>query len=152
IVVIAKNEEERIEACLKSCQFGDELILLDSGSTDKTVEIAKRLGARVVKVESGDFAQIRNTGMHEAKGEWVLYIDADERVLKHLQDEIRELAACTGFSAFALSRINIIFGQKATYGPYKKDWMIRLFKKSEFESWVGKVHEYGKFKGELGYS
>lgn len=152
IVVIARNEEERIEACLKSCNFGDELILLDSGSTDKTVEIAKRNGARVVAVKSGNFAEIRNLGMQEAKGEWVLYVDADERVLKPLQDEIRELAAGTGYSAFALSRINIIFGQKVSYGPYKKDWMIRLFKKSDFETWVGKVHEYGKFKGQLGYS
>lgn len=151
-VVIAKNEQDRIEACLKSCQFADELILLDSGSTDKTIEIAKRLGARVVSVKSGDFADIRNQGMKEAKGEWVLYVDADERALKPLQEEIRELAAGTSFSAFALSRINIIFGERVNYGPYKKDWMIRLFKKSDFETWVGKVHEYGKFKGELGYS
>jgi glycosyltransferase involved in cell wall biosynthesis len=152
IVVIAKNEEDRIEACLKSCSFGDELILLDSGSTDKTVEIAKRNGARVISAESGDFADTRNKGMKEAKGEWVLYVDADERVLKPLQGEIRELAAGTGYSAVALSRINVIFGQRVSYGPYKKDWMIRLFKKSDFETWVGKVHEYGKFKGELGYS
>jgi glycosyltransferase involved in cell wall biosynthesis len=152
IVVIAKNEEERIEACLKSCRFGDELIVIDNGSTDRTVEVSKKAGARVINFHSDDFAKIRNKGMEEAKGEWVLYVDSDERVLKPLQDEIRELAAGTGYAAFALSRINIIFGQKVNYGPYKKDWMIRLFKKSEFESWVGKVHEYGKFKGELGYS
>lgn len=152
IIVIAKNEEDRIEACLKSCAFGDELILIDSGSTDKTIDIARKHGARVVHFEGNDFAAIRNKGMAEAKGEWVLYIDADERVLKPLQAEIRELAAGTGFSAFALSRINIIFGQKVNYGPYKKDWIIRLFKKADFETWVGKVHEYGKFKGQLGYS
>ena len=152
VVVIAKNEEERIEACLKSCNFGDELIVIDNGSTDKTIEISKKLGARVVNFKSTDFAETRNKGMEEAKGEWVLYIDADERVLKPLQAEIRELAAGTGYSAFALSRLNIIFGEPVKYGPYKNDWMIRLFKKSDFETWVGKVHEYGKFKGELGYS
>lgn len=152
VVVIAKNEEDRIEACLKSCSFADEIVLLDSGSTDKTIEIAKRLKARIVNVKPGDFADIRNKGMSEAKGEWVLYVDADERVLKPLQSEIRELAAGSGFSAFALSRLNIIFGERVNYGPYKHDWMIRLFKKADFETWVGKVHEYGKFKGELGYS
>lgn len=152
VIVIAKNEEDRIEACLKSCSFADELILIDSGSTDKTIEIAKRNGARIVNTKSGDFADIRNLGMKEAKGDWVLYVDADERVLKPLQDEIRELVAGTGYSALALSRINIIFGQKVSYGPYKNDWMIRLFKKDQFEGWMGKVHEYGKFKGELGYS
>ncbi len=152
IVVIARNEEERIEACLKSCNFADELLVIDNGSTDGTPEIARKLGARVVNFKTNDFAQTRNKGMEEAKGEWVLYVDADERILKPLRDEIRELAAGTGYAAFALSRTNIIFGQKVNYGPYKKDWIIRLFKKSEFDSWVGKVHEYGKFKGELGYT
>lgn len=152
IIVIAKNEQNRIETCLKSCEFGDELIVIDNGSTDQTVEIGKKAGARVVNFESDDFAKTRNRGMEEAKGDWVLYVDSDERVLKPLQDEIRELVAGTGYSAIALSRINIILGQSVNYGPYKNDWVIRLFRKSDFQTWVGKVHEYGKFKGELGYS
>jgi glycosyltransferase involved in cell wall biosynthesis len=152
VVVICKNEQEMLKACLESVKWADEILVIDNGSTDKTSEIARNQGVRVIRFESDDFSKTRNKGMEEAKGEWVLYVDADERVLKPLHDEIRELVAGTGFSAFALSRINIIFGQKVNYGPYKKDWMIRLFKKSEFEGWVGKVHEYGKFKGELGYS
>lgn len=152
IVIIAKNEQEMIENCLKSCSFADEILVIDNNSTDKTAEVTRKLGARVVNFESDNFSETRNRGMREAKGDWVLYVDADERVLKPLQDEIKELVAGTGYSAFALSRINIIFGEKVNYGPYKKDWIIRLFKKSDFESWVGKVHEYGKFKGELGYS
>lgn len=152
IVVIAKNEEEVLKNCLESVKWADEIIVVDNGSTDRTSEIAKNFNARVVKFESDDFSKTRNRGMQEAKGDWVLYVDADERVLKPLREEIKELIADTGYSAFALSRINIIFGRKVSYGPYKQDWMIRLFKKSDFESWVGKVHEYGKFKGELGYS
>lgn len=152
IVVIAFNEEERIEACLKSCKFADEIIVIDNGSTDKTYETAKRLATKVTKFESNDFSETRNKGMKEASGEWVLYIDSDERVLKPLRDEILGLIENTNFSAFALPRKNIIFGKAVDYGPYKKDWMIRLFKKDKFETWVGKVHEYGKFKGELGYT
>lgn len=152
IVIIARNEQEMIENCIKSCSFGDEIIVLDNGSADKTAEIAKKNGARVISFESDDFSKTRNKGMEEAKGDWVLYVDGDERILKPLQDEVRALVAGTGYSAFALSRINIIFGNKVDYGPYKKDWIIRLFKKDQFESWVGKVHEYGKFKGNLGYS
>lgn len=163
VIVIAKNEQEMIKTCLKSLKWADEIIVIDNGSTDKTEEIAKSEGARIVKFESDDFsktrnepkvssfAELRNRGMEEAKGEWVLYVDADERVLTPLRDEILELINSQK-SAYAISRKNIIFGEEVSYGPYKNDWVIRLFKKSDFETWVGKVHEYGKFKGELGYT
>lgn len=151
-IIIAKNEESLIKPCLESLKFADEIIVIDNNSTDKTADIAKSFGARIVKLESNDFSEVRNKGMQEARGEWVVYVDADERVLKPLKEEIREITTGNNFSAFAISRINVIFGQEVNYGPYEKDWMIRLFKKSEFETWVGKVHEYGKFKGELGYT
>lgn len=151
VIVIAKNEQDMIRTCLESVKWADEIIVVDNSSTDKTPEIARQLNARVVKFESNDFAKTRNKGMEEAKGDWVLYVDSDERVLKALKEEIRELIAGTGYSAFALSRKNIIFGKPVDYGPYKKDWVIRLFKKSDFETWIGKVHEYGKFNGKLGY-
>lgn len=152
VVIIAKNEAEMIKTCLESVKFADEIIVIDNISSDETADISHKLGARVIKFESDDFSKTRNKGMEEARAEWVLYVDADERVLKPLKDEIMEIVAGTGYSAFAISRKNIIFGQSVNYGPYKKDWMIRLFKKSEFEEWIGKVHEYGKFKGKLGYT
>lgn len=164
IVVITKNEEDRIKTCLESVKFGDEIIILDNGSTDKTLEIAKSYTEKVLVVKNNDFLQIRNEpktssfaalrnkGMEEANGDWVLYIDADERVLKSLKDEILDLITKDEKSAYAISRRNIIFGKEVSYGPYKNDWMIRLFRKKDFEIWVGKVHEYGKFKGDLGYT
>lgn len=152
VVIIAKNEQDLIKTCLESVKWADEILVIDNNSTDKTPEISRSLGARVVKFESNDFSEARNKGMHEAKSDWVLYVDADERVLKDLEYEILETMAGTPYSALALSRKNIIFGEPVNYGPYKKDWVIRLFKKSDFETWIGKVHEYGKFKGELGYS
>lgn len=152
IVVITKNEESLLETCLKSCSFADEIIVIDNGSIDRTTEIAKKHGAKVINFEGNDFAEIRNKGMAAAKSDWVLYVDADERVLKDLEMEILDAINGVPISALAISRKNIIFGEEVNYGPYKKDWVIRLFKKSEFETWVGKVHEYGKFKGELGYS
>lgn len=152
VVVITKNEQDMLKACLESVKWADEIVVIDNGSTDKTAEIARAAGARVVKFESGDFSRTRNKGMEEASGEWVLYVDADERVLKSLKQEILEIVTGIGDGAFALPRKNIIFGQSVSYGPYKKDWVIRLFKKDRFETWVGKVHEYGKFKGELGYT
>lgn len=152
VVIIARNEQDLIETCLKSCSFADELIVIDNNSTDKTVDIAKRYGARIVSFDSSDFSKTRNKGIEVAKSDWVLYVDADERVLKDLELEILEAINTPGISALAISRKNIIFGQQVSYGPYKNDWVIRLFKKSDFETWVGKVHEYGKFKGKMGYS
>lgn len=152
VVVIAKNEEDMIKTCLQSVSWADEIVLIDNGSTDKTAEIARLQGARVIKFESDDFSKTRNKGIEEAGGDWVLYVDADERVLKSLKEEILNLISEPEYSAYAISRRNIIFGHPVNYGPYKKDWVIRLFKKKDFEAWIGRVHEYGKFKGNLGYS
>ncbi len=152
VVVITRNEQDMLKVCLESVSWADEVIIVDNGSTDKTAEIAGKLGGRVVKFESHDFSEVRNRGMEEATGDWVLFVDADERVLKPLKEEILKLISGTDLSAVAISRKNIIFGQSVDYGPYRKDWVIRLFKKSDFETWVGKVHEYGKFKGQLGYT
>lgn len=152
VVVLTKNEEDRIKACLESVKWANEIIIVDNGSTDKTLEIARRYTEKIIISEEENFAIARNKGMEEAKGAWALYIDSDERVLTPLKKEIESLISATEKSAFAISRRNIIFGQEVNYGPFKKDWMIRLFKKEDFETWVGKVHEYPKFKGELGYT
>lgn len=150
-IVITKNEEKMIEVCLKSLSWVDELIIADNGSIDKTLEIAKKYTRNIFKFEGRDFAKLRNEAIKKAKGDWVLYIDADERVLYPLRVEIENLIKNSDKSAFAISRRNIILGKEVNYGPYKKDWMIRLLKKDKFRTWVGKVHEYATFEGELGY-
>lgn len=150
IIVITKNEQDRIKACLESIKWADEIIIADNSSTDATLEIAKKYTNRILHFNQFDFAEIRNRAMNVAKGEWVLYIDADERILNPLKQEIPKLLTSEK-SAYAISRKNIIFGQEVNYGPYQKDWVIRLFKKSKFKRWIGKIHEYGTFEGELGY-
>ncbi len=152
IVVIAKNEENKIKTCLESVKWADEIIVLDNGSTDRTLEVAKQFTDRVFTFKDTDFSTLRNKGMGKAEGDWVLFIDSDERVLFELKEEIKDLISSTDKSAFALSRRNIIFGYEVKYGPFWPDWVIRLLKKVDFETWVGKVHEYPKFRGKLGYS
>lgn len=151
-VVLTKNEESRITACLESVKWVDEIIVIDNGSTDSTLEIAKEYTNNILTVKEEDFAVLRNKAMEQAKGDWVLYVDADERVLEPLKKEIEVMISSSDFSAYAFSRKNIIFGTEVSYGPFWPDWVIRLLKKSDFESWIGKVHEYPKFKGKLGYS
>lgn len=152
IIVLTKNEEDRITACLESVKWAEEIIIVDSGSEDKTLEIAKRYTNKIIISKDDNFALKRNKGIERAQGEWVLYIDSDERVLESLKEEIQSLINSTEMSAYAIPRRNIIFGHEVDYGPYKKDWMVRLFRREFFETWVGKIHESAKFKGKLGYT
>lgn len=152
IVVLVKNEQDRIKACLESVKWADEIIVIDNGSTDDTIKIVKQYTDKIFKVSQQDFSSVRNFAMEKTQGDWVLFVDADERVMKNLQDEIRTMISSPDYSAYAISRKNIIFGRKVSYTPFWPDWVIRLLKKSDFDKWVGKVHEYPKFKGKLGYS
>lgn len=152
IIIISKNEEGRIKACLESVKWADEIIVLDNGSKDQTLEIAKKYTERVFEYSDLDFASIRNEGMKKAKGEWVMYVDCDERVLLSLKEEIENLIKSNQYSAYAISRKNVILGKEVNYGPYQKDWVVRLLKKEDFKEWSGKVHESAYFNGELGYT
>lgn len=151
-VIITKNEESRIQACLESVKWADEIITIDNGSNDNTVKIAKNYTEKIFETNLQDFAEIRDLGFKKTSGDWVLFIDADERVSEPLKLEIKSLITKAEYSAYAISRKNIIFGQEVKYGPFWPDWVIRLLKKDQFEGWVGKVHEYPRFKGKLGYT
>ncbi len=153
LVVITKNEEKRIQAALESASWVDEILILDNGSSDKTLEIAGSYTSKIFKFDNLDFASIRNKGMDLAKGDWVLYLDSDERITSELKSEIIDLVSQDQTpSALAISRQNIIFGEKVTYGPFWPDWVVRLLRKSTFKKWVGEVHEYPEFDGQLEYS
>jgi len=152
IVVIVKNEESRIKACLISVKWADEIVIVDNGSSDETLKIVKDYTDKIIKTNLSDFASLRNLGMKEANGDWVLFVDADERVTASLKEEIEVMISFSEYSAYAISRRNIIFGTEVKYGPFWPDWVIRLLKKSDFKEWAGNVHEHPKFTGKLGYS
>lgn len=152
IIVIVKNEESRIKSCLESVKWADEIIVVDNGSTDNTLEIAKKYTEKIFKLNLHDFAALRNEAIKKTSGDWVLFVDADERILEPLRKEIEVVIGFSDVSAFAISRKNIIFGTEVKYGPFWPDWVIRLLKKADFDRWVGEVHEYPKFNGNLGYS
>ncbi|MDO8573423.1 MAG: glycosyltransferase family 2 protein [Candidatus Daviesbacteria bacterium] len=152
VIIITKNEEERIKACLESVKWADEIIVVDNGSGDNTLKIAKQYTNKIFKVNFEDFSAWRNEAFQKSSGDWILFVDPDERILEPLKNEITEIIKASDFSAYAISRKNIIFGKEVRYGPFWPDWVIRLIKKRDFEGWVGKVHEYPKFKGTLGYS
>lgn len=152
VVLNAKNEEEVIRLCLESCKWADETVVVLNDSTDTTEKIAREYTKNIFRIEGQDFAKVKNLGMEKTHGDWILFIDADERVLQPLKQEIFEIIKNDKCSAYAISRKNIIFGKLVTFGPYKHDWVIRFVKKADCKGWVGKIHEHLEFNGNLGYT
>ncbi len=153
-VIITKNEELMVEDCLKSLDWVDEIVVIDTGNTDNTNKIAKKYYARVVEYASGkNFSDWRNKGLKEAKGDWILYIDADERITSELKNEIISLTADYSLqtTAFAIPRRNIILGKELRHGGWYPDYQKRLFFKNKLKSWKGELHEEPQFEGELGH-
>ena len=151
VVILTKNEEKDIVAAIQNAQkLTDKVLIVDSGSTDKTVEIAKQHGARVVfRAWDNDFAAQRNFALQHVDTVWVLYIDADERMNDILLEDIRAKVAESEKKMYRLIRRNSAFGRDFKYGVLGPDSVVRLFP-SQGVIWEGKVHErpVGKFAEE----
>ncbi len=148
-IILAKNEEARIAACLASLSWCAELIVVDNGSTDKTAEIASREGARVISMKDGDFSALRNAGMQSATGKWILYVDADETVPKELAREIQDVVShdtAAKPAAYEISRENYYLGRRWPH----KDRHLRLFRKRALKGWQGALHESPMIEGQTG--
>jgi glycosyltransferase involved in cell wall biosynthesis len=152
VVILAKNEEEVIEDCLKSVKWAKEIVLIDSGSTDGTLKIAGKHGARIVEVKSKgfEFARWRNLGKEKAAGGWLLYLDADERVTPQLRGEIQKTISKTKFAAYEIPRRNFFLGREMRHGGAWPDYVQRLYRKGRLKRWVGKLHEYPVIEGKKG--
>ncbi|MBI2309842.1 glycosyltransferase family 2 protein [Candidatus Collierbacteria bacterium] len=154
-IVITNNSAAKIKGCLKSLKFADEIIVVDSGSTDKTKELVEKTGARVFEVENVGYSHSRNVGAQKAKGEWLLYIDADERVTPELEKAISVIASPVAglamtFQSYKIYRKNIILGKWLKHGGWWPDPVHRLIKKSALKEWTGKLHEYPIIDGNVG--
>ncbi len=149
-LILTKNEEEMIEDCLRQLHFLNEIIVCDQNSTDKTREIAQKYTKNILRSNFEDFSKNRNLLAKEAKGDWLLYVDADERLDEKLIDEIKKAVIAGKYSAFYISRKNIILGKWLRHGGWWPDYVPRLFKRSTFKEWQGKVHESPIIEGEFG--
>jgi glycosyltransferase involved in cell wall biosynthesis len=145
-IIIAKNEEERIVKCLESVSFADERIVVDNGSTDQTIELAKQHGAKVFTAKEKDFASVRELGFREAAGKWILYVDADEEVPETLQTEIRKAIQTENVTVFCIRRDTYYLGK---HWPYQ-DKVERLFLRTSLKGWHGILHETPLYTGTVG--
>ncbi|MBI4570870.1 MAG: glycosyltransferase family 2 protein [Chloroflexi bacterium] len=150
VVTITLNEAERLERCRRSIEWAGEWVVVDSGSTDGTVALARRLSARVYERPFDNFSNQKNYAVEQARGDWVLMLDADERVSPGLRDEIElVLRRADGPSCYAMPRQNMHFGRWLKYGGQYPDWSYRLFRKGTAHL-VGDVHEQLEYLGDAG--
>ncbi len=149
-IIIARNAQGLIEDCLKSVSWADEIILVDTGSSDETVGVAKRLEAKVVETKNGGFSEWRDLGARSAKGDWLIYIDSDERVTEKLREEIKRTILEGTDGAYAIPRRNFFLGHKMHWGGWWPDYVIRLIRKDSLVRWEGELHEQPKIKGKIG--
>lgn len=155
-VVLTRNEERHLPECLAGLQWADELLVLDSFSTDRTAAIAREAGARVEQRPFKNFAAQRDAALALAVGEWVLFVDADERVSPELREEIEGLvaeraAAVADYAGYWIPRKNYIFGAWVQYTGWYPDRQLRLMRRSGAHyDGVRPVHELVELNGKAG--
>ena len=151
--VIARDEQGHIEACLQSMAWADDLLVLDGGSSDRTVELSRRAGARVECRPFDDFARQRNAALALARYDWVLFVDADERVTPELAAEARATVQQPQHDGYYIPRFNYIFGKVIRHTGWYPDYQMRLLDRryGQYDEDVP-VHEVVRLaRGEPGY-
>lgn len=157
-VILTKNEENNIVDCIESVLWCDEIIVVDDVSQDRTVEIVNNLrDAKIIvftRPLENDFSAQRNYGLEKARGEWVLFIDSDERVTEGLKNEIQYVTSSQNLlqqklRGFYIRRADVMWSKKLKYGETGNIRLLRLVKK-DAGKWIGKVHEVWKVRGKVG--
>ena len=153
IIVITLNEEANIKECLESAKWADEIILVDSNSDDKTVEIAKTFTDKIYLTADKSYASKRNLAIEKASGEWIMWLDADERITYELKNEITNVLNTSEgqFETYLIGRKSFFINKFINHCGWYPDYGLRLFKKSAgimFND--ARVHERILYQGKKG--
>ena len=149
VVIISKNEEKFIADAVKSASFADEVLVLDSGSTDATCMIAKNLGARVEHQDWLGFGLQKNKAVALAQHDWVFVLDSDERITLDLQTEILQTLKTPNAAGYYVARLNNFFGKNIRYCGLYPDYSVRLFNRNKGQFNNVTVHESVQIKGNV---
>jgi glycosyltransferase involved in cell wall biosynthesis len=141
VVIIARDAAPSLPACLKSAGFADEILLVDSGSTDDTVAVAQGHGARVLHQDWLGFGPQKQFAVEQARHRWVLCLDADERVSEGLRAAIQDALATPAFRAYRMPRCNRFMGRWLRHGEGYPDLSLRLFDRENARWSDDPVHE-----------
>ena len=152
VVILTKNEEHNITACIESVRWADEVVVFDSFSQDRTVEIAQELGARVIQHPFRNYAEQRNAALEAVESRWVFFVDADERATPELAAEVRQVIEDETKAAWWVPRHNYIFGRLTRHAGWFPDYQLRLLKqgRAHYDP-PRKVHEVVILDGQAGY-
>jgi len=141
-IIICRNEEKDIEGAIQSLLWADEILIVDSYSTDNTLTIAGNYPVKILQRTFENYSRQRNWALDQAAYDWVLMLDADERLTPELQHEIQDLLADTMKSpAYSIYRCNFFMGKEVRYSGWQNDWVVRLFDKSNSRYSDNNVHE-----------
>ena len=141
VVIITRNAATQLAACLESVAFADEVLVVDGGSSDGTAELAVEHGARVVQKEWLGFGRQKQFAVESARHDWVLCLDADERVSETLRASILAVLAAPAAQAYAMPRCNRFMGHWLRHGEGYPDWSLRLFDRRHARWSEDPVHE-----------
>ena len=147
VVIITKNEEKFIGDAINSAKFADEILLLDSGSTDGTCELAKKLGARVENQAWLGFGPQKNSAVNLAENDWVFVLDADERITPKLSIEILDTLKSPTYNGYFVGRLNNFFGKDIKTCGLFPDYSIRLFNRNKGKFNAVPIHEKVELEG-----
>ena len=150
VIIIAKNEEVNIARCLESVRWANEIIVVDDGSSDRTVEVSKSYTEHVYEHPIDiDFNQNRNWALQKATGNWILFLDADERITPLLSVEITKAIDTHQYAGYFIPRKNYFIGQWIKGCGWYPDYIIRLFRKGK-TVWPMEIHHTPKIESEHG--
>ncbi|MFT6064353.1 MAG: glycosyltransferase involved in cell wall biosynthesis [Paraglaciecola sp.] len=150
-IIPTLNEEVHIAAAIESVSFADEIIVIDSFSKDKTLEIAERCNVKIIKRKFDDFSTQKNFAINQAKYPWIYILDADERVTHEVEKEILQAVKHPKeYVGFYVRRSFYFCGKRVYYSGFQRDKVIRLFLKDHCK-YNGLVHEKIMTKGRIGF-
>lgn len=153
VIIPTYNEEWNIRDCLESVEWTDEILVVDSFSTDRTVELAKPYAHRILQREYINSATQKNWAIPQAQHDWVLIVDADERVTESLRQEIQELLSRPGepdCDGYRIRRENYAWGKRIRYCGWQGDWVVRLFDRRKGRYEEKEVHADVVIHGKVG--
>jgi len=152
LVIITFNEEKNIKACLETAKWVDEIIVVDSFSTDKTLQICSEYTDKIYQRAFEGFGKQKNYAIEKTSMDWIFVLDADERIPIELQEEIKDIlnAKNNYFSAYRLARKNFFYGYWLRWGDQYPDWQIRLFRRGVGRNDDFEPHHNFIFQGRLG--
>lgn len=141
VIIITHNEENNLPRVLESVKFADEIVVNDSNSTDRTVEVARSFNCKVILSEFTGFGDAKQRALEQATGNWVLSIDADEEVDSVLQQQIKEAVNSDKAAGYLLNRKSQFLGRWIEHSGWYPDWVLRLFKRDSGSFDESLVHE-----------